>query len=170
MSPVSEDRGVPKIEPPPGAAADGPRAALPDDPRLRAVATLFESLHPDRLDGIDALYARDASFKDPFNDVRGHAAIRRIFEHMFQQVAEPRFQVDSGAVEGDLAFLAWTMRFRRHGRGQPEQRIRGCTALRFDAEGRVVHHRDYWDAAEELYEKLPLLGSLMRWLKRRMRH
>ena len=26
-------------------------------------------------------------------------------------------------------------------------------------------HRDYWDAAEELYEKLPLLGALMRWLK-----
>jgi steroid Delta-isomerase len=27
-------------------------------------------------------------------------------------------------------------------------------------------HRDYWDAAEELYEKLPILGGLMRWLKR----
>jgi steroid delta-isomerase len=27
-------------------------------------------------------------------------------------------------------------------------------------------HRDYWDAAEELYEKLPA-GRLMRWLKRR---
>jgi hypothetical protein len=25
---------------------------------------------------------------------------------------------------------------------------------------------DYWDAAEELYEKLPVLGGLMRWLKR----
>jgi len=32
---------------------------------------------------------------------------------------------------------------------------------------RVAVHRDYWDAAEELYEKLPVLGSLMRWLKRR---
>jgi hypothetical protein len=28
-------------------------------------------------------------------------------------------------------------------------------------------HRDYWDAAEELYEKLPVLGSVMRWLKAR---
>lgn len=39
--------------------------------------------------------------------------------------------------------------------------------LHWDAEGRTVMHRDYWDAAEELYEKLPLLGGLMRWLKRR---
>jgi hypothetical protein len=31
----------------------------------------------------------------------------------------------------------------------------------------VSLHRDYWDAAEELYEKLPVVGSVMRWLKRR---
>jgi hypothetical protein len=43
----------------------------------------------------------------------------------------------------------------------------GATHLVFDADGKVAVHRDYWDAAEELYEKLPLLGGLMRWLKRR---
>ena len=36
-----------------------------------------------------------------------------------------------------------------------------------DEAGRITLHRDYWDAAEELYEKLPLVGGLMRWLKRR---
>ena len=50
-----------------------------------------------------------------------------------------------------------------------EQCIRGATHLRFAADGRVSFHRDYWDAAEELYEKLPLLGSLMRGLKRAAR-
>jgi hypothetical protein len=39
--------------------------------------------------------------------------------------------------------------------------------VRFAADGRVGWHRDYWDAAEELYEKLPLIGSLMRLLRRR---
>jgi hypothetical protein len=34
-------------------------------------------------------------------------------------------------------------------------------------DGRVQDHRDYWDAAEELYEKLPVVGGLMRWLKKR---
>ena len=34
-------------------------------------------------------------------------------------------------------------------------------------DGRIRLHRDYWDAAEELYEKLPVLGHLMRWLRRR---
>jgi len=46
------------------------------------------------------------------------------------------------------------------------QRIQGVSQLELAADGRISLHRDYWDAAEELYEKLPLLGALMRWLKR----
>jgi steroid delta-isomerase len=34
-------------------------------------------------------------------------------------------------------------------------------------DGRIAQHRDYWDAAEELYEKLPVIGGLMRWMRRR---
>ena len=48
------------------------------------------------------------------------------------------------------------------------QRIHGATLLRFDADGRISEHRDYWDAAGELYAKLPLIGPLMRWLKHRL--
>ena len=48
------------------------------------------------------------------------------------------------------------------------QVIRGSSHLRFDAQSKVCYHRDYWDAAEELYEKLPLIGGLMRFMKRRM--
>jgi steroid delta-isomerase len=44
--------------------------------------------------------------------------------------------------------------------------VRGTSHLRFDAAGKVVLHRDYWDAAEELYAKLPVLGALMRGLQR----
>lgn len=36
--------------------------------------------------------------------------------------------------------------------------------IRFDAAGMVALHCDSWDAAEELYEKLPVLEGLMRWL------
>ena len=47
------------------------------------------------------------------------------------------------------------------------QTIRGGSHLVFSEDGLVTLHRDYWDAAEELYEKLPVVGSLMRWLKKR---
>jgi steroid delta-isomerase len=39
--------------------------------------------------------------------------------------------------------------------------------VRFDDAGRVAWHRDYWDAAEELYAKLPVVGAVVRMLRRR---
>ena len=39
--------------------------------------------------------------------------------------------------------------------------------LHFAPDGRVADHRDYWDPAEELWQKLPLLGPPVRWLRRR---
>ena len=67
------------------------------------------------------------------------------------------------------ALLAWEMHFRlRFWRGEREHLIRGVSHLKFDDHGKVAYHRDYWDAAEELYEKVPLLGCIMRRLKNAM--
>jgi hypothetical protein len=39
--------------------------------------------------------------------------------------------------------------------------------LRFAADGRVREHIDHWDAAAQVYERLPLIGGLMRLIRRR---
>ncbi len=137
---------------------------------LDALIRWFENLSLDTLDEMPAHYADDAEFKDPFNEVRGIQAIRHIFEHMFTQVAEPRFVVGSRFSGTDGAVLLWEFHFRTRG-PLPARSMtaRGATHLRFAADGKVTLHRDYWDAAEELYAKLPLLGPLMRGLQRMAR-
>ncbi len=135
-----------------------------DDPRLQRVIDFFEQLQPADLARLGTLYADEARFKDPFNEVRGVAAVRGIFEHMFASVQAPRFVVLTALAQGDQAFLTWDFHFATRGR---PLRIHGGSHLVFAADGRVALHRDYWDAAEELYEKLPVVGGLMRWLKRR---
>jgi hypothetical protein len=73
-------------------------------------------------------------------------------------------------VQGDDAFLTWDFRFRMKRFSGAEQCIRGATHLSFDADSLIVYHRDYWDAAEDLYEKLPAIGAFMRVLKRAAQH
>ncbi len=138
-------------------------------PALARVIDFFETLSPASTARLAAIYTDDAYFKDPFNEVRGIDRITAIFAHMFVQVEAPRFVVTSSVAQDDAAFLTWDFLFRMKHFSGAEQCIRGATHLRFDASGRVSFHRDYWDAAEELYEKLPLLGSLMRGLKRAAR-
>lgn len=136
------------------------------DPRVDRIVAAFESLSPAGLAELESLYTADARFKDPFNAVQGVPAIRRIFEHMFQTLEAPRFVVHDRIVQGDDCFLTWDFLFGMPRMGRGEQRIHGSSHLRLAADGRIAMHRDYWDAAEELYEKLPLVGALMRWLKR----
>ena len=141
------------------------------DPRVMAVVSLFEGLSPADLPKLRGVYAADARFKDPFNDVQGLPAIARLFDHMFRQLDQPRFTVRNAVAQGDALFLTWDFDFRtgRPGRtrGARAMQIHGASHLRFNTDGQVAMHRDYWDAAEELYEKLPIIGTLMRWLKRR---
>ncbi len=143
-----------------------PRNAPDHALRLVEVVRFFETLTPDSVRQLGHWYADDAFFKDPFNEVRGVPAIMPIFSHMFSQLDAPRFVVTTQVIQGDTAFLTWDFHFRMKRISSAAQCIRGATHLRFADDGRVNLHRDYWDAAEELYEKLPLLGSLMRWLKR----
>lgn len=134
---------------------------------LARVVRFYEAIDPATLDlQLAAVYAPDAHFKDPFNEVQGIAAIARIFAHMFHQVNEPGFRVVTGVQQGNDAFVTWEFRFRMKRYSTEVQCIRGASHLVFDDQGLVSLHRDYWDAAEELYEKLPILGALMKMLKR----
>ncbi|WP_418318231.1 nuclear transport factor 2 family protein [Piscinibacter sakaiensis] len=137
------------------------------DPRVAAIVAWFEQFSAADLRLIDRYYATDARFKDPFNDVTGIDAITAVYRHMFETLEQPRFVINDVIVQRDQCFIGWDFEFRLRRLGNTPQTIRGASHLRLDASGLITVHRDYWDAAEELYEKIPLLGSLMRWLRRR---
>ena len=148
--------------------SDTPQAQNDYRAAVERIVQTFETISPDTVSGLDTIYAPRARFKDPFNAVRGLPDIQRIFAHMFVALESPRFVVTRCIQEGAHCFLAWEFRFRfRRFDTQTEQCILGGSHLQLAPDGRILDHRDYWDAAEELYEKLPVVGALMRWLKRR---
>jgi steroid Delta-isomerase len=142
----------------------------PGDPRMVRIVQFFEQLSPSDLPRFGEYYVAEARFKDPFNDVQGVPAIAAVFEHMFRSVEAPRFVVHEVISDRAQSFLTWDFLFRlKRAAPASEQVIRGATHLHLAEDGRILKHRDYWDPAEELYEKLPAVGLLLRWLKRRAR-
>ena len=141
------------------------------DDAVERTVQFFEHLRPSDLAHLGQHYAPQAVFKDPFNEVRGLPAIEGVFKHMFVSLHEPHFIVTQRVVQGTHCFLTWDFVFRFQ-RFSPDQwqTVRGASHLLYDQQGLITLHRDYWDAAEELYEKLPVVGSVMRWLKERARH
>ena len=138
-----------------------------DQSRISAILNFYETLTPERVEDFGMYYAEDAYFKDPFNEVNRIDDIRAIFARMFRQVADPRFAVNEKIGDGSSLFLVWELSFRmKSWRPQQLQVIRGVSHLRFGDDGKVTYHRDYWDTGEELYAKLPLIGSAVRFLRR----
>jgi hypothetical protein len=88
---------------------------------------------------------------------------------MFTQVNNPRFVIKNTLENGSHACLIWDFIFQLKQSPNLDQVIRGCTWMTFNEALLITEHRDFWDAAEELYEKIPFLGGLMRWLKKRAR-
>lgn len=135
--------------------------------RLQAYCDFYETLELGTLDQLDALTTPDVHFKDPFNDVRSRDHMKRIFAGMFRRLDEPRFVVQDKAVGSEGAFLRWSMSFRP--KGKPDTwLITGLSDVRFDADGLIASHIDHWDTGEQFYEKLPLLGGVLRLIKHRM--
>ena len=79
---------------------------------LDALIDFFHGLSPESVARFPEFYSADAYFKDPFNEVRGVAAVQRIFTHMFEQVAEPRFIVTEKVVDDGGVILIWTFSFQ----------------------------------------------------------
>lgn len=138
--------------------------ALP--PVQDALLDWYASLSPESLRALPHYYHPEARFKDPFNDVRGHDAIMRVFQHMFQTTREPRFVILEHVSQDSRLFVSWDFRF---GFGKRDYSVHGSSLLHFDESGLVVSHRDYWDPAEELWQHLLLIGGPIAWLRRRFR-
>jgi len=124
----------------------------------------FERLERGTLSDLDRLLAPDVHFKDPFNDVRGRDAVRNIFEHMFDTAEAPRFHIDDWMYRDAAASIRW--RFQCEVQNLSIA-FAGMSYVRFNERGEVMEHIDYWDPAEGIYEQAPLLGWLMRALRRR---
>jgi len=103
-------------------------------------------------------------FCDPFNDLRGIEAMRRLLAHTRDSLPGARFEVLDTAWSGTTAYLRWRLRAEVKVLG--DWQVEGMSEVRFAPDGRVAEHLDYWDAAGQLYGRLPIVGRLLRWLAR----
>ncbi len=126
----------------------------------------YSTLTADKVEDCHLFYETQARFKDPFNDVHGIAAIEKIFIHMFQSTDNPRFIIAEKIIQDQQAFVTWTFKFSLKGK---DYSIVGGSHLKFNAQGLVLEHRDYWDAAEELLQHLPIVGKPIQWLRQQFK-
>jgi ketosteroid isomerase-like protein len=114
----------------------------------RRWAEIWARAWPDRdVDAIASLYAADAlyralAFRQPD---RGVAGVRRYLEENFAIEEELECWFGEPIAAGSRAAVEWWGTWVESGR---RLTLAGTTVLRFDASGRVVDHRDYWNEVD----------------------
>lgn len=149
----------------PIAGSDAERAAL------ERFAAFFSSFAADRIDRLlPATYAEDVWFNDTLKTIRGSRELAHYLRESAAAVEDCRVTIeDTTRTSQGECLVRWKMmiRFKRFRRGVDTWTV-GMSHLRFAADGRVAYHQDYWNAADGLYEHLPLIGGLIRMVKKRL--
>lgn len=139
----------------------------PDD-ALARFKRFYDEFSPAWIERLEELYATGFSFADPFHTVTGDfATLRTYFKRVLTALAETRFIVEDLASGSDGSYVRWRWEWRRK-TSDPLHVVPGVTHLRFAPDGKITHHRDLFDAAEGFYETLPIVGTMLRAIKRRL--
>ena len=145
-----------------GRAVEIPPASEPAQlERLRAFFSAMSAAGID--DAVAGLYASDAYLNDNLVAIEGSAAIAGYFGQTMSRVSSVRVDLLGMAHTGADYFVRWQMTIESPRiRGGAALRSYGVTHFRFDGDGRVLVHKDFWDAGTGLYEHLPVVGSIVR--------
>ncbi|AOY87633.1 transcriptional regulator [Marinobacter salinus] len=127
--------------------------------------TLFNELDKGNLKKLAQVYSEDICFQDPLGAVQGLDNLTRYFAGAYANVIECRFDFGDAVVNGPFAAIPWVMhlKHKRINKGQAIK-VDGISHLQV-RDGMVCYHRDYFDAGQLLYENLPMVGRVIRWIK-----
>ncbi|SCA56557.1 conserved hypothetical protein [Candidatus Terasakiella magnetica] len=127
---------------------------------------LFEKLTPEAIANCDEIINPDIRFKDPFNDIRGIDLFKRMMFKTLEDVQQPQFHIVDQACSETRHYVRWDFEGRVKGLGLLN--LTGMSEITYDEDKRVIEHIDHWDASEQLYEKLPVLGWPITCIKKRL--
>ncbi len=132
------------------------------------VGEFYGQLSKDTLHRLPEIYHSQVVFVDAAHRIEGLTSLISYFESLYQNVQRCEFTIHEQHQFEQNAFLVWTMHLQHpklaNGR---VVNVHGTSQLRFQ-DDKIIYHRDYFDLGEMLYEQLPILGKIIRAVKRRL--
>lgn len=130
----------------------------------------FNTLNKDNVsEVVDQFYHEDVEFSDPVEKIKGREGIKKYYGNMYKNVKEIRFDFSEMVSQGDTVVGVWVMTLKTDSLngGEPFQ-VEGNSVIRFK-DGKAVYHRDYFDMGAFIYEKIPVIGWLVRKVKDKLK-
>lgn len=140
------------------------------DVGLENFAAVYGDLtHPDIGKRVEDLYADPVYFNDSLKTFHSRQPLVDYMKATADMLEDSSVEVQQALRDGNDVFVRWTMTFASSAMGREiNSESIGMTHLRFDPEGRIVLHQDFWDSAAGLYRNLPVVGYALKKIDQNM--
>jgi len=115
------------------------------------------------------VYAADAYLDDTLAVHHGAAEIEAYFARTSETMTHYEVEIADIARSGDDYYIRWTMVFAAPAlsNGQPVHSV-GISQVRFNRDGKVAFHQDFWDAGKNFFAHLPVVGGAVGYVRKRL--
>jgi hypothetical protein len=139
---------------------------IADASLIERFKTYFRVLHEADLSRLREIYREQIVFRDPVHEMRSLVQLEDYFTSLCSDLSECRFEYLDEMISERSAYLKWVMHFKHPKLGNRLISVRGVSHLKFGE--KIEYHEDFYDMGAMLYEQLPVLGNVTRWLKLRL--
>ena len=131
------------------------------------VMDFYTDFSRDSVPRIDELYTQDIEFIDPVHKLMGSLALKAYLKGMAANMLHYEMRYLEKIESEGSAHLSWEMTFahKQLNNGKPIL-LRGMSLLKFTS--KVYYHEDSYDLGALVYEHVPVLGSVIKFMKNRL--
>ncbi len=128
---------------------------------------VFVELNSTNTHLLDDLYTMDMKFEDPAHVVEGLDNFKKYINNLYQNVTSCTFKFTRIERFSGGAVLEWNMLIShpRLNKGIMFT-VLGASIVRH--QDKIYSHRDYFDLGDMLYERLPVIGRVINFIKRNL--
>lgn len=136
---------------------------------LEKFSAFYTNLASMKIAELSDIYSKDVVFIDPIANHRGLPALEKYFSKLLKSAQYCQFDIhQTQTYQHNQCVVNWTMTFttpRMNNKKAIE--VDGISMLTLN-EGKIIFHRDYYDMGQMVYENIPLLGRIIKKIKRSM--
>ncbi|MBW3546139.1 MAG: nuclear transport factor 2 family protein [Bacteroidetes bacterium] len=114
---------------------------------------------------LEEIYANNIQFEDPIHEINGLKNLKQYFNKLDKNLIDGSFEFADETVAGDKAFLSWKMVLNLK---KPQKKVSASGFSVLIIKDKIVYQRDYFDAGELFYEHIPVLGKLIKLVKKQI--
>ena len=130
----------------------------------------FSLLNKDTMHLVDKFYDERISFRDPIVEIHNRKQMKDYYVHLYNNIDSISWSFPDEINENNSCVLTWVMTLKtKNLNGNKPIIVDGVSVIKFGGkEGKAIYHRDYFDMGAFVYEGLPVLGGMVRFVKAKM--